>query len=107
MKRFKTLAFFVSARFTSRLMDKRDLQNRLRSVQGHMGAIAEMIERGAPCADILRQMLAVRGAMSAINRELWRAYLLDQNCGLRARDRNRRAKEWQELSALLEMGREE
>ncbi len=72
-----------------------------------MGAIAEMIERGAPCADILHQILAVRGAMSAINRELWRAYLLDQNCGLRTRDRNRRAREWRQLSALLEKERAE
>ncbi len=66
-----------------------------------MGAIAEPIERGAPCVDILHQMLAVRGAMSAINCELWRAHLLDNNCGLRPRDRNLSAKEWQKLGALL------
>jgi len=72
-----------------------------------MGAIADMIERGAPCADILRQVSAVRGAMSAVNRELWCAYLLDRNCGLRARDKSRRAKEWQQLSALLEKERAE
>jgi DNA-binding FrmR family transcriptional regulator len=88
-------------------MDQRDLRNRLRSAEGHMGAIAEMIERGASCAEVLRQMLAVRGAMSAVNRELWRAYLLDKNCGLRARGRNRRAKEWRRLSALLEKERAE
>ncbi len=70
-----------------------------------MGAIAEMIERGAPCPDILRQTLAVRGAMGAINRELWRAYLLDKNCGLRARNKSRRAKEWRQLSSLLEKER--
>ncbi len=83
-------------------LDKQDLRNRLRSTQGHMRAIAEMIDGDASCVDILHQVLAVRGAMSAINRELWRAYLLDQNCGLRARDKSRRAKEWQQLSALLE-----
>lgn len=70
-----------------------------------MGAVAEMIKRGASCADILHQMLAVRGAMNAINRELWHAYLLDGNCGLRARNKSRRAKEWQQLSALLEKER--
>ena len=83
-------------------MDQRDLRNRLRSAQGHMGAIAEMIERGAPCADILRQTRAVRGAMRSINHALWRAYLLDGNCGLRARDKTRRVKEWRRLNALLE-----
>ena len=83
-------------------MDQRDLRNRLRSAEGHLGAIAEMIERGAPCADILHQTHAVRGAMSAVNRELWRAYLLDKNCGLRARERTRRVNEWRKLNALLE-----
>ena len=67
-----------------------------------MRAIAEMIERGAPCADILHQTLAVRGAMSAINRGVWRAYLLDGNCGLRARNKTRRVKEWRKLNASLE-----
>jgi DNA-binding FrmR family transcriptional regulator len=94
-------------RFPRIMMDKRDLRKRLRSAEGHMGAIAEMIERSAPCANILHQVRAVRGAMGAINRELWRAYLLDKNCGLRARGRNRRAKEWRRLSALLEKERAE
>jgi DNA-binding FrmR family transcriptional regulator len=88
-------------------MDQRDLRNRLRSAEGHMGAIADMIERGAPCADILHQVLAVRGAMSAVNRELWRAYLIDKNCGLRARGKSRGMIEWQQLSALLEKERAE
>lgn len=88
-------------------MDERDLRNRLRSAQGHMAAIVEMIDRDASCAQILHQTLAVRGAMSAINHELWRAYLLDKNCGLRARDRNRRAREWRQLNALLEKERAE
>ena len=94
-------------------MDQRDLRNRLRGAEGHIGTIADMtkvtsvIERGASCAQILHQTLAVRGAMSAINRGVWRAYLLDGNCGLRARDKSRRAKEWQQLSALLEKERVE
>ena len=82
--------------------DTQDLRNRLRSAQGHMRAIAEMIDGGASCADILRQMRAVRGAMRSINHELWRAYLLDGNCGLRARNKTRRVKEWRKLNALLE-----
>ncbi|MDE3089011.1 MAG: metal-sensitive transcriptional regulator [Chloroflexota bacterium] len=86
-------------------MDQRDLRNRLRSAEGHMGAIAEMIERSAPCVNILHQVRAVRSAMGAINRELWRAYLLDKNCGLRTRNKSRRAKEWQQLHVLLEKER--
>ena len=83
-------------------MDKRDLRNRLRSAQGHMGAISEMIDGSASCADILRQVRAVRGALRSINHALWRAYLLDGNCGLRARNKARRVKEWRKLNALLE-----
>ena len=69
---------------TRDLRDKQDLRNRLRSAQGHMRAIVEMIADDAPCADILHQMLAVRGAMGAIQRQLWRAYLLDEACGLQS-----------------------
>ncbi len=48
----------------------------------------------------------MRGAMRAVNRALWRAYLLDTHCGLRARNRNKRAQAWKELHALLIVERE-
>lgn len=82
-------------------MNQRDLRNRIRSAQGHLGAIAQMIETDASFVDILRQLLAVRGALRAIHRELWRAYLLDRNCGLRARDRGRREREWHQVGLWL------
>ncbi len=77
------------------------LVNRMRSAQGHMAAIAEMIEADAPCAEILRQTLAVRGALRALSEELWRAYLLDADCGLRAEDESRRAQAWKEVQTLV------
>jgi DNA-binding FrmR family transcriptional regulator len=82
-------------------MDKLDVLNRLRSAKGHVAALAGMIERDAPCGEVLRQSLAVRGALSAVNRALLRAYLLDERCGLRARYRVRRIRAWQELSAVI------
>ena len=86
---------------TRDLRDKQDLRNRLRSAQGHMRAIVEMIADDAPCADILHQMLAVRGAMGAIQRELWRAYLLDENCGLQSNQEEQRVRAWCELQGVL------
>ncbi|MBI4786001.1 MAG: metal-sensing transcriptional repressor [Chloroflexi bacterium] len=81
--------------------NKQDLRNRLRSAQGHMRAIADMIDRDAPCADVLRQTLAVRGALSAIQRELWRAYLLDENCGLQHEQAEQRVRALRELRQTL------
>ena len=66
------------------------LVNRMRSAEGHMAAIAAMIEGDAPCAEILRQTMAVRGALRALSEELWRGYLLNGDCGLRARDESTR-----------------
>lgn len=83
------------------VLDKQDLRNRLRSAQGHMRAIAEMIEGDSDGIDILRQVSAVRGAIRAINRELWQAFLLDKECRLRSEDEAQRVKAWQELETLL------
>lgn len=87
--------------------DKRDLRNRVLSVHGHIAAIIELMARDAPCADIVRQTLAVRGAMDASHRALGRAYLFDQNCGLRARNGKKHARAWQELRALMDTEQEE
>lgn len=79
----------------------RDLQNRILSAQGHMRAIVEMIEVDAPCAQVLRQTRAVRGAMRAINRMLWRAYLLDPHCGLQSSKRQKRERAWKQLRQVI------
>jgi DNA-binding FrmR family transcriptional regulator len=81
--------------------DKPDLLKRLRSAKGHVAALERMIACDAPCAAVLLQALAVRGALAAASREIIRAYLLDENCGLRARNRARRMQAWQELSAVM------
>ena len=88
-------------------MDKLDILNRLRSARGHVAALAVMIERGAPCGDVLRQSRAVGGALSAVSRALLRAYLLDERCGLMARYRARRIRAWQELTAVIGGGQKQ
>lgn len=42
---------------------QRDVTNRLRRIQGQVGAILEMIESDRSCEDIAQQMSAVRKAM--------------------------------------------
>lgn len=88
-------------------LDKPDLRNRLRSAQGHLRAIAEMIDGDADCIDILRQVSAVRGAIRAINRELYRAYLVDEQCLLRSDVEEQRVKAWQELETLVVTSQEQ
>ena len=82
-------------------LDKPDLRNRLRSAQGHLRAITEMIDGDADCIDILHQVSAVRGAIRAINRELCHAYLVDEQCLLRSDVEEQRVKAWQELETLV------
>ena len=79
----------------------RDLRNRLRSVQGHMRAIEKMIAADAPWIETEHQLLAVRGAMVAVQRKLWRVYLQDENCGLRSADERQRVKSCRELEHIL------
>lgn len=87
-------------------LDSRALRNRVLTARGHMAAIVAMMDRGAPCAEILGQTRAVRGAMIALHRALWRAYLLDSHCGLRANNSTKRAQAWKELRPLLSVERE-
>ena len=82
---------------------KRDLQNRMLSAQGHMRAITKMIGADEPCVDTLCvcQIQAVRGALHAINRELWCGYLLDADCGMRAPNRQKRERTYKQLRQAI------
>ncbi len=66
-----------------------------------MRAIVKMIEQDAPCVEIVHQMLAVRGAMGAIQRQLWRNYLLDECRGLQSDDGEERVQACRELERML------
>src|SRR5262245_1525714 len=54
-----------------------DLIRRLRSAEGHLRGIIDMLEANADCQDIVRQVLAVQGALREVNRRLMRQYLND------------------------------
>jgi DNA-binding FrmR family transcriptional regulator len=55
---------------------KEDLKNRALSVQGHMGAVARMIDEDAYCIDIIKQTQAVQKAIERLN-----ALLLERHLG--------------------------
>lgn len=54
---------------------KADLARRLRCVEGHVHGVTTMIERGDDCASVVRQLLAVRGALREVNRRLLKHHL--------------------------------
>lgn len=66
-----------------------------------MQAVARMLDEDAPCIDVVRQLLAVRGAMRAIERELWRSYLRDGHCGLWSDKTEERVAAGRDLQELL------
>lgn len=46
---------------------KKEITNRLRSIQGHVQGIERMINEEAYCVDILKQTLAVQRALERVN----------------------------------------
>lgn len=46
---------------------KRDLANRLKSVEGHIRGIQRMVEEEAYCMDILKQIKAVQQALERVS----------------------------------------
>lgn len=53
---------------------KAELKNRALSIQGHMGAVARMLDEDAYCIDILKQTQAVQKAIDRLN-----ALILDEH----------------------------
>jgi DNA-binding FrmR family transcriptional regulator len=45
---------------------KRNILARLRSAEGHLASILEMVEKDAYCVDVLRQTSAVRAAIAKV-----------------------------------------
>jgi CsoR family transcriptional regulator, copper-sensing transcriptional repressor len=47
--------------------DKKQLVNRARSIQGHMGAIVRMLDEDAYCIDVIKQTQAIQKAIDKLN----------------------------------------
>ncbi len=48
-------------------IEKSELRNRALSIQGHMGAVARMIDEETYCIDILKQTQAIQKAIDKLN----------------------------------------
>lgn len=57
-------------------IQKQQLKNRALSIQGHMGAVARMIDEDAYCIDIIKQTQAIEKALDKLN-----ALLLERHLG--------------------------
>lgn len=47
--------------------ETRNLVNRWKSIQGHARAVEKMLEDDAYCVDVLKQTLAIQGAIEKVN----------------------------------------
>ena len=83
---------------------KADLARRLCCAEGHLRAIAGMIETDAECQEVLRQMLAVQGALGEVNRRLVKRYLDDcLPTDLQASDPARRERALENVVVLYQL----
>ena len=46
---------------------KKDVLNRLRSIEGHVRGIQRMVENDEYCVDVMKQVKAVQSAMERVN----------------------------------------
>ncbi|HEX2324331.1 MAG TPA: metal-sensitive transcriptional regulator [Chloroflexota bacterium] len=57
---------------------RRDILNRLKSVEGHLRGVLKMVEEDAYCMDVIKQLQAVQGAIGRVNALLLQDHL--QSC---------------------------
>lgn len=56
---------------------RKDIQNRLRRIEGQVKGIEKMIEAGANCKDILIQIAAIRAALNKVGGMVLENYAKD------------------------------
>lgn len=49
--------------------------NRLKTARGHLDAVIRMVEDGAYCPDVMKQLSAVQGSLERANRAVLRGHL--------------------------------
>lgn len=54
---------------------KREVVNRLRSIQGHVRGIERMVEKDEYCIDVIMQSIAVQRALDRVNQLMLRNHL--------------------------------
>ena len=82
---------------------KKDLLNRLATIEGHVKAIRKMVEDDAYCVDVLKQSYAVERALKKFEGGLLEGHL--QNCVPAGFKEGRDAEMVRELHELFELSR--
>jgi DNA-binding FrmR family transcriptional regulator len=57
------------------MQDQQDILRRLKTAEGHLRGIQRMVEEGAYCIDIIRQVQAVQSALNHVNSEILERHL--------------------------------
>ena len=82
---------------------KKDLLNRLATIEGHVKAIRKMVEDDAYCVDVLKQSYAVERALKKFEGGLLEGHL--QTCVPNGFKEGRDAEMVRELHELFELSR--
>ena len=86
-------------------MADRRILARLRSAEGHLRGVQEMVEKDAYCIDVIRQTRAVQSALDRVNALLMGRHL--NHCVSKALLSGRKGERERVLSELLDLfGRE-
>jgi DNA-binding FrmR family transcriptional regulator len=83
--------------------DKKQILNRLATIEGHLKGIRKMVEDDVYCVDILKQSYAVERALQAFERALLDGHL--HSCVPTGFKEGRDAEMIQELQDLFELSR--
>jgi CsoR family transcriptional regulator, copper-sensing transcriptional repressor len=54
---------------------QRSVVNRLKTARGHLGGVVTMVEAGAYCPDVMKQLAAVQGLLEGASRLVLRRHL--------------------------------
>lgn len=78
---------------------QRSVTNRLKTARGHLDGVIRMVEEGAYCPEVMKQLSAVQGLVEATSRLVLRNHL--QTCVARAMQEGRTAEIVDELMETL------
>jgi len=85
-------------------MDKDDTLLRLKNVEGHVRGIARMVEEGAYCIDLIRQIQAVQAALNKVSNKILSDHL--HSCvitAVRGTDQAERERVLKEITEVYDM----
>ncbi|MDQ4131657.1 MAG: metal-sensitive transcriptional regulator [Actinomycetota bacterium] len=77
--------------------------NRLKTARGHMDGVIRMVEQGAYCPDVMKQLSAVQGSLERASRLVLRSHL--ETCVAAAMQAGRTAEIVDELMEALRYDR--